>query len=101
LLVDQSVFMAWYLVKQGDKFTFYIFLSFPCYPYAGYWIFIIFCGPPPWWLGEGLKSPHRKKTACYEMLRVNRALEEGSCEHCNKPSSSTKGGDFLDYHSGY
>jgi len=46
-------------------------------------------------LGEGLTTPHHKKTACYEML--HRASElAGPCEHDNEPSDSIKGREFLE-----
>jgi hypothetical protein len=38
---------------------------------------------PAWEFGEGLTTPHRKKTA-------------GSCEHGKEPSGSVKGGEILD-----
>jgi hypothetical protein len=42
-----------------------------------------------------LITPHRKKSACYEML--HRASElAGSCEYGNEPSGFIKGGEFLD-----
>jgi hypothetical protein len=39
--------------------------------------------PPAWGLGEGLTTPHRKKTACYAMLHSPSALA-GSCENGNE-----------------
>jgi hypothetical protein len=44
------------------------------------------CGPPAWGLGEGLITPHRKRTVCYEML--HRASDAEPCEHGNDPSDT-------------
>jgi len=51
-------------------------------------------GPTDWGFDEGLTTPHRKKSVCYEML--NRASVVGTCEHGNEPFGSAKGGEFLD-----
>jgi hypothetical protein len=47
------------------------------------------------WLGEGLTTPHCKKTACYEVLHGDSDLV-GCCEHGNGLLGSIKGGEFLD-----
>jgi hypothetical protein len=57
---------------------------------------ILYCnGSSAWGLGEGLRTHHYKKTACYEMLHKTFELA-GSYEHGNEPSGSIKGGEFLD-----
>jgi hypothetical protein len=72
-------------------------------------------GFPPWGLGTGLTTPHRKKPVSYIMfhraselvpwndlciwLRIGPAT--GSCEHGNEPPVFIKGGVFLDYLSDY
>jgi len=44
---------------------------------------------------EGWAKDKHLLLTCYEML--HRASElVGSCEHSNKPSSSIKGGEFID-----
>jgi hypothetical protein len=50
-------------------------------------------GPREWGLGEGLTAPHRKTTACYEMLQIIWDLAK-PFDHGNKPPGSTKGGNF-------
>jgi hypothetical protein len=53
-------------------------------------------GPSASSLDKGLTPPpHRKKTACYEMLHGDSELMD-SCEHGNELSGAMKGGEFLD-----
>jgi hypothetical protein len=45
--------------------------------------------PAAWGLSKGLKTSHRRKSACYEMShRVSKLVD--SCEHSNEPSGSIK-----------
>jgi len=52
-------------------------------------------GPPAWGLGEGLKTPHRKNPACYEILHRHLTFA-GSCGQGYEHSGSIKGEEFLD-----
>jgi len=53
-------------------------------------------GPTAWGLGEGLTTPHCKKTAHYEMLHRTSDFA-GHCEHDDEHLGSIKGGEFLDW----
>jgi hypothetical protein len=46
--------------------------------------------------GGANNSSPQKSTVCYDMFHMTSELA-GPCEHCNEPSGSIKGGEFIDY----
>jgi len=58
-------------------------------------------GPPGWWFGMGLTTPQYKNPVHYKTLHKASDLKSCSCEHCNDPSGSVKGKEFLDSLSDY
>jgi len=42
------------------------------------------CGPPAWWLGEVLKTPHCKNVPCCETVKEEASLGSGLILWCNQ-----------------
>jgi len=56
------------------------------------WVQAAADGSPVWWLGEGLTTPNRGWTACFQMLHWALELDASGSEY-----APVEGGKFLDW----